>query len=187
MSGQHEVEKWLPVVGYERLYEVSNAGRVRCLDRTEHVRNRWGGITARRRRGKMLKASPNWNGYPAVWLVDDNKNVSGLLVHRLVYMAFVGPIPHGLDVAHNDGSRTNNWVGNLRAATRKENMADKLIHGTLLWGEAASQAKLTADDVRAIRTGVNGLSRKDMAQKYGISKSHVDRLLRLENWRHLHD
>ncbi|MGH8236046.1 MAG: NUMOD4 domain-containing protein [Steroidobacteraceae bacterium] len=49
-------EKWLPVVGWEGLYEVSDQGRVRSLDRTvEMPCTRWGGTLKRLTRGRVLK------------------------------------------------------------------------------------------------------------------------------------
>lgn len=42
-------------------------------------------------------------------------------IHRLVFSAFVGPIPKGLEIDHIDGSRTNNHLSNLRVVTKREN------------------------------------------------------------------
>lgn len=51
-----EQEKWLPVVGWEGLYEVSDFGRVRSLDRTTA-----GG--SRAVKGRMLKLHKDQDGY----------------------------------------------------------------------------------------------------------------------------
>src|SRR5574344_1485189 len=51
-------------------------------------------------------------------------------VHRLCAMAWIG-LPEGyesMDVAHNDGDRTNNHYTNLRWATRTENSHDRYAH-----------------------------------------------------------
>lgn len=117
-------EKWLPVVGYEGLYEVSDHGRVRSLDRViEYVDGRkcW-------RPGKML--SPSWAGSPrhprlSVKIRDGNCRT----VHSLVLTAFVGPCPDGMEGCHNDGDPANNRVTNLRWDTHTENMRDVLRHG----------------------------------------------------------
>lgn len=42
--------------------------------------------------------------------------------HRLVYEAFAGKIPKGLEIDHIDGDKHNNDITNLRAVNRSENM-----------------------------------------------------------------
>jgi hypothetical protein len=44
-----------------------------------------------------------------------------LSVHRIVYEAFNGPIPQGLEINHKDGNRLNNRLSNLEAITKSEN------------------------------------------------------------------
>jgi HNH endonuclease len=56
-------------------------------------------------------------------------------VHKLVLRAFVGEPPSNeYWVAHNDGNKDNNRIGNLRWSTPKENQADKHLHGTAYMG-----------------------------------------------------
>ena len=43
------------------------------------------------------------------------------LVHRLVYEAFMGPIPKGMWVNHKDGNKLNNHISNLELTTPKQN------------------------------------------------------------------
>ena len=182
MAG-HEV--WLPVVGYEGFYEVSDLGRIRSLGRVETMRNRWGSLTVRTKRGCLMKASPNHNGYPAVWLYDAGGNVVGKLVHRLVAEAFIGPIPDGMDVAHNDGTRTNARLENLRITTRADNCADKEIHGTVQRGERSSRAKLSADAVREIRDANGAKTQKELAAQFGVRQGQISRIQLRKNWRHI--
>jgi hypothetical protein len=54
-------------------------------------------------------------------------------------------------VCHNDGDRKNNALTNLRYGTRKENMADRKVHGDQPLGEALPWAKLNAKKVLKIR------------------------------------
>lgn len=98
-------EIWKPVLNYEGLYEVSNFGRVKSL------------IS-----GKILKLTKQRNGYLQVGLCKDRKQKK-FLVHRLVYMAFNGEIPAGLEVNHiNDKDKTDNRLCNLNLMTHKENL-----------------------------------------------------------------
>ena len=92
-------------------------------------------------------------------------------VHRLVAETFLpNPKMHG-DVAHNDGVRTNNNVGNLRWDTRSGNLADKVAHGTHNRGERSPLAKLSNADVVAIRAA--RCTGQDLADRFGVSRDHI--------------
>jgi HNH endonuclease/NUMOD4 motif len=119
------MENWLPVPGYEGLYEASDQGRVRSLDRM--VGNCHGSLS--RIRGKILSPAPHCrNGYPMVCL-NRNGSREPTTVHRIVAAAFLGPRPGGMEVCHNDGDASNNRVENLRYDTRSENIRDTWRHG----------------------------------------------------------
>jgi hypothetical protein len=117
-----EVEVWLPVVGYEELYEVSDLGRVRSLDRL--------GKDGRRLKGRVMKLNLGKDGYPRIRLADGLGNKPGFTVASLVIVAFTGPRQCGLEVRHLDGNSQNNHAVNLVWGTHLENEADKKIHGT---------------------------------------------------------
>ena len=53
------------------------------------------------------------NGYVSVF---------HLYVHRIVYEAFIGQIPKGMEVEHINTIRNDNRLENLRLCTHKENM-----------------------------------------------------------------
>lgn len=44
-----------------------------------------------------------------------------VLVHRLIWIMFNGPIPDGYQIDHIDGNPSNNKLGNLRLATNRQN------------------------------------------------------------------
>lgn len=108
-------ERWLPVVGYVGVYEVSDRGRVRSLDRTTSHGNRL--------RGRVLKERPLPNGRPRVNLAYNGKTVDAY-PYRLVLEAFVGPCPEGMEGLHWDDNPNNNRLANLRWGTRTDNMRD---------------------------------------------------------------
>lgn len=119
-----DVEEWRPVPGFPG-YEVSSRGRVRSVSRIIAVV----GQSPRVRQGQNLICRPGKVGYPTVVLGRGNRR----LVHRLVLEAFVGPCPPGMEACHNDGTRTNNHVDNLRWGTRQENVLDRYHrHGRYL-------------------------------------------------------
>lgn len=103
-------EVWKSIKNYEGLYQVSNLGRVRSL-KVGNIKN--------------LKPRIITGGYFQVGLCKDNKR-SFFLVHRLVWEAFIGTIPEGMQVNHIDEDKTNNRLDNLNLLTCKENCN----HGT---------------------------------------------------------
>lgn len=78
----NSIEIWKDIEGYEGMYQVSNMGRVRSLDR---VKPNSGGQIAK---GHILPHSDNGHGYQFVSLWKFNKG-RRFYVHRLVASAFV--------------------------------------------------------------------------------------------------
>ena len=117
-------ESWIPVPGYEGLYEVSDFGRVRSVDR-------WYVRTDSRKyfvKGKILQQSMTSNGYLTVTL-RKNRTASRKTMHRLVLLAFRGQCPAGMETCHNNGKRTDNRLSNLRWDTGSNNKVDTILHG----------------------------------------------------------
>jgi NUMOD4 motif/HNH endonuclease len=103
------LEQWRPVVGYEGLYEVSNHGRVRSLDRA--VRQYRGGVE--QRKGRIKRLSILREGYLGTSLSKGGKNVQKR-VHILVAEAFLPPRPEWSNmVNHINKDRADNRVENL--------------------------------------------------------------------------
>lgn len=124
MSG----ENWLPIAGYEGLYEVSDLGRVRSLPRVVQYGGSRRGTSATIPGGLM---SPHGKLYPMVKLAKGGKK-SSFNIHQLVLEAFVGPRPEGYVACHCDGDESNNAVSNLRWDTVTENNRDIVRHGNNL-------------------------------------------------------
>lgn len=111
------VETWLPVVGYEGRYEVSDQGRVRSWLRVLNP-------------PRVLRLAMHPTGYHTVELTNSDGRRRTQRVHRLVTRAFLGPRPVDREVRHLDGVKTNNALTNLAYGTRSENERDKVAHGT---------------------------------------------------------
>jgi hypothetical protein len=113
-------EHWLPVVGWEGIYEVSDLGRVYSLPRKF--------VPA----GYLTKGIINAQGYLAVMLSCRPRGLDATYrpVHILVAAAFLGPRPDGMEVRHLDGVRTNPVLSNLIYGTPGENQLDSVQHGT---------------------------------------------------------
>lgn len=110
-------EIWKNVVGYEGIYEVSNLGNVRSLDRT--VPSKYIDVTANIK-GKQLKPIKNKYGYLRVNLCNDSGRKSKF-VHRLVAMAFIENPNNFPQINHKDENKLNNSVENLEWCSAKYN------------------------------------------------------------------
>ena len=109
-------EIWKPIEGFEGLYEVSNTGKVRGVDRI--VKSRWG--TDKVWKGKELAHSIKYDGYHKVTLMKDGISYY-FSIHRLVANAFI-PNPNNLPcVNHKDENPANNNVDNLEWCDVKYN------------------------------------------------------------------
>lgn len=73
--------------------------------------------------GKKLKPCANgWAGYMMVQIrMNDGRRICKT-VHKLVYEAFYGPVPHGLEISHIDDTKHNNRLDNLCLMTHKQNL-----------------------------------------------------------------
>ena len=116
-------EQWLPVVGHEGAYEVSDQGRVRSLDR--NIIGGRGGVPTFRKGTILRLAVHPKTGYQYCSIASRTQ-----LVHRLVLAAFVGPCPEKHEACHHDGNPCNNAAENLYWGTSSANEYDKVRHGT---------------------------------------------------------
>lgn len=104
------MENWKAVVGYEGIYEVSDMGRVRALDRVDH--------SGHKRNGRILVLGSTPQGYAVVRLTKEGVQHS-YSVHQVVMYAFVGV--KNLTIDHRNTIRNDNTLSNLRYCTPREN------------------------------------------------------------------
>lgn len=127
-----------------------------------------------------LRAISNREGYGqiSVW--------GGILyAHRLSYLAYRGPIPHGLFVCHKCDVRTCVNPDHLFVATHQENMADRNRKGRTahVKGEDNHASKVTAEQVRSIIS--DDRLQRLIAADYGITQSQVSRIKSGDKWKHV--
>ena len=121
-------ETWLPIAGYEGLYEVSDQGRVRSLGR--YYSPGWPGSKPRWLAGRIMRQAPSQGRYRTIALSRDSHSRT-FPVHHLVLTAFVGPRPSSeMHACHNNGIGTDNRLTNLRWDSPSANVADQVRHGT---------------------------------------------------------
>ena len=167
-------EQWLPVEGYEGLYEVSSAGRVKSLARIAVYSDGRSKPLSER----ILSGKPGTQGYPLVSLCKNGKSKT-VAVHQLVAKAFIGPCPFlGAEVRHRDDVKTHNDLDNLVWGTRSENSCDRWRNAKGRPHYIHPNAKLTARDVIAIEVLLarTPLSQGEIADLFDVSQSAISRI-----------
>jgi hypothetical protein len=178
-------EAWKDIVGYEGLYQVSDIGRIKSLERVR--------INGRKWKTRILKFKINKNGYHFVNLYKNGKGKS-FYIHRLVLITFIGICPEDMEACHSNGDKTDNRLSNLRYDTKSNNMLDAVKHGThhktlgQTWtrGEGCGTSKLTTKQVLEIRylyeTGK--YIQKELAKKFDVCRPQISRIINKKTWAH---
>jgi hypothetical protein len=178
LSSKTEVEVWLPVPGYEELYEISSIGRLRRKSASKMAPA-----------GYVMKCRLDVHGYPRYALSKHCKYWT-VKAHRLVALAFLGPPPFpNAQVAHYDGNKQNNHISNLRWATQSENAADNVRLGVASGahrGEKHHMARLSLETVVRLRCYVEfGSTIVDAAKAFGLHKITAYDAIVGKTWSHI--
>lgn len=174
------MEVWKPVtmpVDFSGLYEVSDLGRVRSLDRMLPRR----GLA----RGRILRQLIN-RGRCAVSLYRDGRQLR-IQVHTLVALHFL-PRPdfdEEVEVAHLDDDRGNNAAANLEWTTHRKIVDHALDVGRFNPRIATRfQRKLDSKAASAIKVAKG--RQIDIARRHGISRSMVSMIKSGKSWKEFH-
>lgn len=178
-------ERWLPVVGWEGVYEVSDAGRVKRV-----------AVGMGSRPGRVRAERPHTSGYHVCVLYRDNDRTGKIkYIHRLLAEAFIGPpTAERRYINHKNGVKADNRVENLEWVTASENSTH--LYRVLGYklprfrcaGEKSPHAKLTSAAVLDIRRRKRaGESLTTLATAFGVHKSAISKVVRRESWAHLPD
>lgn len=112
MGKDYSKEQWRPVVGFEGLYEVSDHGRVKQLER-----QKTGKLSHLKMREKLKKPLKHRHGYYTVILCTNKR----FLIHRLVAMAFISNPNNYPAINHKNLKKWDNHVSNLEWCTYSQN------------------------------------------------------------------
>lgn len=158
-------ERWRKIPGFNSHYEVSDAGRVRSVNRTLQAVSRWGTWYERQVKGILLRPGRAKSGHLTVVL---GREFGSHTVHALVMLAFRGPTPAGLEIRHLNGNPADNRLMNLAFGTRSRNNQDKK------WHAGQSNFRLTPEQVKYIKAslGPHGAGRR-LARQFDVAESTI--------------
>jgi DNA invertase Pin-like site-specific DNA recombinase len=169
VEAMEEEENWRPLAGYDGLYFVSDTGLVASVIL----------MAMRADGGGYLQLNLRRNGKP-----------TRRSIHRLVWEAFHGDIPVGMEINHKNGVKRDNRLANLELVTPSENMLHAFrtlkVSRNRLKGATHPKARLTENNVRdilALRR--SGVRRYIVAKKYNISATAIRLIETGRSWRHL--
>lgn len=160
-------EEWRTLPNHPK-YQVSDAGRIRTA------------------RSGRLKSTFVESGYPHVHLWRNGQRERHR-IHRLVALAFI-PNPQNLPiVSHVDGDSMNAAAHNLSWASARDNAADRTRHRGPNTGERNHYSVLTEAAVMIIRADFESgrATITQLARRYGISHTHVRRVVDRTIWKHV--
>ena len=178
----NQIEQWRDINGFEGLYQASNFGRIRSIDRyVPTKRGNWQFF-----KGVVRKPHTTTTCDYLVVVLSKQRVFTNHLVHRLIASAFLGLTEDSnLEVNHKDGNKHNNRLDNLELVTRTENIA----HATRMGlkhdqGENHVHAKLTQVQANKIRQRVkNGEKRSFLAKEYGVSFRVIDLIIQNKTYK----
>lgn len=158
-------EQWKPIKDYEGMYEVSDRGRVKALERVK-----WNGKGYQKLNEIILSLGVTKKGYLVATLSKNGVHKT-FRVHRLVADAFV---PNDLckeQVNHIDGDKKNNSAKNLEWVNNSENQNHAIKRGLRKSFKVDKEVleKLYVAERKTIA---------EIAELFGVSKSTVFNLLK---------
>ena len=112
-----ETWKSVTIPGFEHLYQASDLGRIKSLDR----KTIYPDGSVRFYKGKVLRTFLDYYGYPMVDLVAGARR-ERFKVHRLVALVFIANPEHKPQVNHKNGIRNDSRACNLEWCTQSENI-----------------------------------------------------------------
>lgn len=176
-------EIWKDIEDYEGIYQISNLGRVKSLQR--NIKHWRGGISILKERIIMPDIAI---GYQRIELRKNNIGTNKL-VHRLIASAFIPNPENKPYINHINGIKTDNRIENLEWCSQLENMRHAHKTGLIKHeiGEKNPLSKLTDKDILYIRNNYDNTRNysKIMADKYCVSWFTINNILKRKSWNHI--
>lgn len=159
------MEEWKDVKGFEGIYQISNQGRLRSMERFVKCR----GENFRRLPSQIMKPMYSSQGYLNHRVTVNGKSTT-LFIHRLVAEHFLNCDFDEKFVDHIDRNKTNNHASNLRFVSPKENMRNR------------SDNKLDFEKVSQIKSLLKNMTQKEIAKMFNVRQSMISRIKTGDRW-----
>ena len=177
------MEEWKDVNGYEGMYQISNKGNVRSLDRISYHKR---GVS--RYKGKPKKKRMSTFGYWMVSFSKENKS-KNFYVHKLMGIAFIPNPKNKKFINHKNGIKTDNQLENLEWVTHSENMNHELDTGLRVMpkGVKVYNSKLNPEIIISARKEYSrgGITYQEIADKNGVCKRVMMNAMKGKHWQHV--
>ena len=172
-------EVWKDIKNYEGLYQVSNLGRIKSLDRIVYQKNSFGNIQKNIYKGKILSLFEDKDGYLRVNLKKDKK-MKQYGVHVLVANTFFN-INKFKYMEYEDLSKID--INRLQINHKNENKKDNCIDN-LEFCTVAYNTNYGSREQKIIQLDLSGKiikvwdSRKKASKELHISRNTINEILR---------
>ena len=153
-----------PIKGFENMYEISNYGIIKSVDRNIICKD--GQIKPIKSR--YIRPADNGSGYKFVYLWKDNKQ-HRYYIHRLVAETFLSNPDNLSEVNHIDNNKANNNVNNLEWCDKTYNNN----YGTRNTRISNANKDRCITPVICLTTNEIFKSVKEASNKYNIHQSHI--------------
>ena len=172
-------EIWKDVLGYEGLYQVSNYGRLKCLNKIRVGFSYKNGKTTNRFYPEKLMKLSKFDRYYGAGLRKNGKYKT-MLIHRLVAIAFIENPLNKPNINHIDFNTKNNTIHNIEWCTQYENIHHTMSNGRnrQMKGEDNGHAKFKNFQIPEIkRMRSSGLTQKQISEYYGVHQVTICKIL----------
>jgi hypothetical protein len=175
------MEIWKDIKGYESLYQVSNLGRVKSLEKKDYMHlNK----CYRIKKEIILRYSIS-NNYRSVSLYR-NKKQKTFSIHRLVAIHFIDNIKNKKEVNHINGIKTDNRVENLEWVTSSENQIHALEKNLYTPKKGGDHSNSKLNEKKAYDIFISDLNNSELSKIFRISISVISSIRNKRAWKHIH-
>ena len=183
-----KTEQWKDIIGYEKLYQVSDLGRVKSSGRMVVAKKN----SLSFKKERIMKQAVD-KGYLKCCLTHESKKFTAK-IHRLVAIAFIPNPENKPEVNHiglrpdgKQGNKSDNRAVSLQWNTLSENRKHADDNGLINYvkGENHYACKLTEKQVLEIRSLKGIKSERVLGVEYGVSRSVIHAILSRNRWKHI--